>query len=102
MLVITTGSAEAERGFSIMNHIKFDRRSKLTPRHVEDLLRIRINGPDNMDSFSAIKYAKRWVNQNHLRTDDPKSKVELDSKLQSANDNNDINGIRLITRSNLF
>jgi len=38
-LILPVGSSEAERGFSIMNHIRYDRRSRLTPQHLEDLLR---------------------------------------------------------------
>lgn len=102
MLVITTGSAEAERGFSIMNHIKYDRRSRLSPKHLEALLRIRINGPDDMNTFVAIKYARRWVNENRIRTDDPnnKDKAVVGTKLESGNtkSNNNI----LTARSNLF
>lgn len=75
ILVIPIGSAEAERGFSIFNHIKTSRRSTLTGRHVEDILRVRINTADNLEKFAALKYAKRFVkNHLHLRTDDSRFK----------------------------
>lgn len=36
ILVTPIGSAEAERGFSIMNHIKTKRRTRITPGHSQD------------------------------------------------------------------
>lgn len=74
VLVIPIGSADAERGFSVMNHIKGERRSRLTGKHVEDLMRIRINAPDDLRKFPAAKYAKKFLDENHYRTDDPKGK----------------------------
>lgn len=73
ILVIPIGSADAERGFSIMNHLQSSRRSKLTPKHMEDIMRIRLNGADDLEKFPASKYAKKWVDENHLRTDDPRN-----------------------------
>ena len=70
-LVLPMGSADAERGFSIMNHVRTSRRSKLSPAHLEALLRLRINGPNNLRNFNAFKYAKKWV-EAHQLTDDPK------------------------------
>lgn len=72
ILVLPIGSAEAERGFSIMNHIKTQRRSALTRNHVEDLMRIRINTVDDIEKFAAKKYAKEFIRKHHLRTDDPR------------------------------
>lgn len=72
VLVLPIGSADAERGFSIMNHIKYNRRSRLSPQHLEDSLRIRINTEDDLEKFPAKKYALQWLKENHLRTDDPK------------------------------
>lgn len=73
ILVLPIGTAEAERGFSIMNHILTSRRLRLTPAHIDDLLRIRINGPENLEEFAASKYASIWV-RNHKRSDDPSCK----------------------------
>lgn len=72
ILVIPIGSAEAERGFSIFNHIKTSRRSTMTGKHVEDVMRVRINTPDSLEKFAAVKYAAQFVKENHLRTDDPR------------------------------
>jgi hypothetical protein len=61
------GSADVERGFSIMNHIRYDRRSRLTPKHMEDIVRIRINGPE-LEDFNVLPYTLHWL-QNHIETD---------------------------------
>lgn len=72
ILVILVGSAEAERGFSIMNHIRGDgRRSRLSPEHLQDIVRIRVNGPDEIEQFPAVRYAKAWVDSNHMLSNDP-------------------------------
>lgn len=70
ILVLPIGSADAERGFSIMNHVKSDRRARLVGKHLEDHLRIRINANDDLDKFPAKKYAQNWVHENHMRTDE--------------------------------
>ena len=54
VLALPVGSADAERGFSIMKHAKYDRRSRLTPKHLEDILRLRINGP-SLEKFDATR-----------------------------------------------
>lgn len=87
ILVIPVGSAEAERGFSIMNHIRGDgRRSRLIPQHLEDILRIRINGPNNIEEFPAVKYAKAWVKNNHMLSNDPSIATRGHSKKDDKNE----------------
>ena len=49
VLVLPIGSDDVEHLFSIMNHICY-RRSRMTPKHVGDLLRIRIIGL-NVENF---------------------------------------------------
>lgn len=71
ILVLPIGSAEAERGFSIMNHVKSDRRNRLSPKVLEDIMRVRMNTNDDIEKFAARKYAQQWIKENHLRTDDP-------------------------------
>lgn len=70
ILVLPIGSADAERGFSIMNNIKKERRSRLNPTLLEDIMRIQINTEDDISLFAARKYAQQWVKENHLRSDD--------------------------------
>ena len=45
VMSIPIGSADAERAFSVMNHIKHDRRGLLSEKYLEDFLRIWLNGP---------------------------------------------------------
>ena len=66
-LTLPVGTADVERSFSILNHFKTSRRSKLTSKHVEDIVR-PVNGPDLAD-FDAVKYATNWITTGHRRTD---------------------------------
>ena len=70
ILAIPVGSADVERAFSILTHIRDSRRSQLTAEHIEDALRIRMNGP-SPDEFNSIKYATSWVNSGKMHSDDP-------------------------------
>ena len=76
VLSVPIGSADCERAFSILFHIRTKRRAKLTPQHLEDLLRIRMNGPKDPTKFAAFKYAKEWVKRGHWKTDAPQSVVD--------------------------
>lgn len=71
VLVLPANTADAERSFNIMNHIKYDRRARLTSKNLDNLMRLRINGPKELDRFASAKYAQAWVKAGHLRTDDP-------------------------------
>lgn len=55
ILVLPVGSVDAERGFSVMNNIKTSRRQLLTNERLEDLMRIRLNGPYEIEKFGAAK-----------------------------------------------
>lgn len=107
-LVLPSGSADAERAFSILKHIKYDRRSSLTSAHLDDLLRIRINGPNDVSKFSAARYARAWVNKyNHMLTDDTTQKrkiadLESDENANDFNDDEDVENNKYFTSSNLF
>lgn len=81
VLVLPIGSAEAERGFSIMNHIITSRRLSLTASHIDDLMRIRLNGPEKLEEFSASKYASIWV-KDHKKTDDPSCQKARETALE--------------------
>jgi hypothetical protein len=69
ILVLPIGSADAERGFSIMNHIRTNRRASIKSATLDAMMRIRINGPDKLEQFDAQKYSKLWVAGKHLRSD---------------------------------
>ena len=45
-MVIPVGSAAAERTFYQMNYIKTKQRARLTPKNIDHICRIRMNGPD--------------------------------------------------------
>ena len=84
VLILPVGTADVERSFSVLNHFNSTRRSRLTPKHVQDITRIRVNGPPIYE-FDPTKYALHWINTGHLRTDDhiaskDKNKNEKDIK----------------------
>jgi hypothetical protein len=103
VLVLPANSADAERSFSIMNHIKYDRRARLSSLNLDHLMRIRINGPRALDRFASGRYARAWVKAGHLRTDDPmqqrKRKAEV---LEDDEDTVESEKIRNILTSDLF
>ena len=87
VLALPIGSADVERGFSIKNHFKTNRRSTLTTSHIEDTMRIRINGPE-IDDFDPVIYTLHWLNTNHLESDDPKAgrgSIEKDNHARKSN-----------------
>jgi len=79
LLILPTGSADAERGFSILKHIKYDRRSRLGInlyylqkyatflnmkiiiglKMLNAMLRVRINGP-TIENFNPRSYVTIW------------------------------------------
>ena len=64
-------------GFSVMNHILRSRRSRLTPDLLYGIMRIRLNGPRNIERFPSTRFARIWIKENHMRTDDPKQVEKL-------------------------
>lgn len=68
VLSIPISSAEAERGFSALKYIRDSHRSRLSPTSLDAIMRIKMNGPDELDHFAAVKYARKWV-ENHHPTD---------------------------------
>ena len=51
------GSANVERSFSILNHIRSSRRHSLIPDTLKKLLFIRNNAPKDVTKFDGIIYA---------------------------------------------
>ena len=70
VLAVPIGSADVERAFSILSHIRNQRRSQLTAYHIDTMLWICLNGP-KVGEFLPLKYSKSWVQKNRLLTDDP-------------------------------
>lgn len=81
-LSVPHASADIERGFSLYNTLKTDRRSKLNQESLNTFLRIRFNGPDP-EKFGAYKMAKLWVGTGHLRTDAPKAEKVREEEVPS-------------------
>lgn len=59
LLLIPASNACIERGFSTMARIKDDERNRLGDGIVQDLLRIKIDGPD-VDDFNADACVERF------------------------------------------
>lgn len=73
--------------FLSLDHIKMSRRSSLTRNHVEDLMIIRINTTNKIEKFAAHKYAKEFVNNGHIRSDDSRWTTDRpNSVLQEENE----------------
>ncbi len=72
-LTLPVSTADVERGFSFLMHTRYDRRSRLTAQHLNDILFLRINGPA-IENFDARKYAKVWVDGGGQHTDDPRGR----------------------------
>lgn len=85
ILVLPVGSVEAERGFSVMNHIKNKRRSRLTPAHMQDIMRISLNGVDELEKFPATRYARKFI-KNHIKTDDARWQKKKTTSLEDEED----------------
>lgn len=68
ILVLPVGSAEVERGFSVLNIIFNSKRTnRLMHAHVNDIMRIILNGLESIYEFTANKYAKEWLDKNHKK-----------------------------------
>ena len=71
VLSIPIGSSDCERAFSILFHIRSKRRNKLGEDTLENMLRIRLNGPKTINQFASLEYAKAWALSNNMLTDYP-------------------------------
>ncbi len=61
-------SSQAERGFSVLKHIEYDRRSSLSLESMNAFVRIRVNGPSVKEN-RAYKYARLWLMEGHILND---------------------------------
>lgn len=94
ILAIPISSAEAERGFSVLKYIRDDHRSRLTSENLDHVLRIKLNGPDEIADFQAEKYAKRWLDKGHIATD---SQAYQSTRVDHSKDKQ-----KFLLRSSLF
>nr|XP_047132587.1 E3 SUMO-protein ligase KIAA1586-like [Hydra vulgaris] len=65
---VAVGSAEAERGFSLMNIIITDIRARLTVQTVSNLMTLNLVGRP-LENWNAVPYVKTWL-RNHNSVDD--------------------------------
>ena len=100
VMSIPIGSADCERAFSILFHIRSKRRSTLAPDTIQNLMRIRLNGPKNIQKFPALEYAKVWIKQNNMLTDFRGRIVEQPDNDMYDEEENEKKA--LLDRSNLF
>lgn len=107
LLVLPIRSADAERGFSIFNHIKYDRRSLLKQETLDAILRIRING-QTISEFNSIKFARLWESEGHLLSDSKFSVRNPSHEMEEDSENEDDNlyfitkGEKYLDRSQIF
>ena len=71
--VIPCSSAECERGFSVMNCILTDSRSRLIVPRVSNLMFIKLHGPP-VNLWKPEEYVRKWL-KNHRSAIDRKTKV---------------------------
>lgn len=83
--VIAVNSAEAERGFSTMNNIIYDKRNSLLIETTSHLMTINLMGK-SINDFDAVPYVKLWLRQGHHLASDNRVK-EAAPILPSQNQN---------------
>jgi len=64
-------------------------------------MRIRINGPNNVEQFKASFYAKAWIASGHLRSDDP-TQIPKKRKIDTILDDEDLDDLQFLPVSTLF
>lgn len=72
---LPVSTAECERGFSLMNIICSDLRSKLTTKNISNLMFINVNGPP-LNIWNPTKYVGSWLLQHRSANDNRSRKVE--------------------------
>jgi len=72
--IVPISSAEAERGFSQMNLIATDSRSRILVPNISDILFVRLNGP-SPSVWDPASATKSWLLKGHRRADDTQSKI---------------------------
>jgi len=71
-------TAECERGFSVMNNICTDLRSRLTINNISNLMFININRPPLSD-LNPEYYVKSWL-FNYRCAEDPRTKIARNNR----------------------
>jgi len=81
--VIACSSAECERGFSAMNSILTERRSRLLINRVSDLMFIKMHGPP-VNDWKPERYVKTWL-RCHRSAVDTQTKIAKAGQGQREN-----------------
>ena len=71
--VIPCSSAECEKGFSAINNILTNSRSRLVVQRVSNLIIIKLHGPP-VNLWKPEKYVRKWL-RNHRSATDTRTKV---------------------------
>ena len=61
VLVIPSGTVYSERSFSVMNHIKSPSSSSMSVGHLEDRLRLSLNGHEDISTIPFAEFAGIWA-----------------------------------------
>ena len=61
IITVPSGTSEVERSFSSMNYILSQRSSLMSDKHLEDRLRLSINGHNNLDQIPFSTFTRKWV-----------------------------------------
>lgn len=95
VLSIPFGGAEITLGATALNEINEKLKVSQTLFDVNEILMIRCNGPKNIETFPAAKYAALWIEASHVQTDDPAAVVQ-------PNHNYDNERKQFLPESNIF
>ena len=49
---------------------------------MQDIMRIRLNGVNELEKFPATRYANVFIKENHIRTDDPRYQKKTTTSLE--------------------
>jgi hypothetical protein len=72
VLCLPHGSALAEMGFSFMSKTLGSNRQNLEPTSMDNILRLKLNGPAKMSELNVKKYVNKWL-YTHKRSDAPEN-----------------------------
>lgn len=73
ILALPIGNAKICRGHSLMSRLLTSSQN-MDFYKIIDVMRIQLNGPDQLERFGAPKYAAAWINAHNMRTDGPEPK----------------------------
>lgn len=51
-----------------------------------DLMKIKINEPNELENYDALKYARDWIADKHFKIDDPKFQTKKVNNLKHSSE----------------